>query len=75
MKLNHSEKNYNRLAEKYHLDMYKDNGRYTVFDSKNNRILLDNLPSEETAINETIDVFNYNISRRQTDKNNMFSYY
>lgn len=78
MKLKATEKNFNRLAYQYDLDVYEHNHEFSLFNNKTNEIFFEHIPDMETIIKETVDVFNYNIQRNRYDKTNantMFNYY
>ena len=64
MRIKTNEYNYNRLAHKYDLDIYEDRNGYNVFSNRNNEILMEGLPTENSAIEETIKVFNENINKK-----------
>ena len=79
MKLRVNEYNYERLANKYKLDIYEDNNRYNLFSDETGEILAEGLTTEEEAVRETINVFNENIRNKiylkGHNKIDLFKYY
>lgn len=71
MKLKTTEHNYNRLADKYHLDVYEHNNEYTVFNEQTGD-MISHLPDMKSVIRETVTLYNETMEerRRLNRKNN-----
>lgn len=71
MKLKATEHNYNRLANKYHLDVYEHNNEYTVFNEQTGD-MISHLPDMKSVIRETVTLYNETMEerRRLNKKNN-----
>lgn len=72
MKLKPTEHNYERLADKYHFDVYENNNEFTLFNQETGNIIINHAPDMDTIIKETVNIYN-NYTEKARQANNIIN--